>query len=211
TDVQPVFDAIVQSAVRLLRGRIGALTRIAEGRLVLAALTSTDATGDASLRALFPQSIHRETPHTRAFRDRVPINIADCQTDPRVGEAGQAYARLTSTRSVVVVPMIRRDEAIGTLVVTRSDPGGFTAEEIALLQPFADRAVIAIETARLLAELQTRTAELSRSVGELTALGEVGRALSSTLDVDVVLDTIVARANDLIGADGCTIFEYDEA
>src|SRR5262249_29188664 len=60
-------------------------------------------------------------------------------------------------------------------------------------------------------ELQTRTAELSRSVGELTALGEVGRALSSTLDVDLVLDTIVARANDLIGADGCTIFEYDEA
>jgi signal transduction histidine kinase len=70
--------------------------------------------------------------------------------------------------------------------------------------------VIAIENARLLNELQARTQELTRSVGELTALGEVGRALSSTLDVDVVLDTIVTRANDLIGADGCTIFEYDE-
>src|SRR5262245_39911964 len=162
TDVQPVFDAIVQSAARLLRGRIGLLTQAAEGRLVLVALTSTDATGDASLRALFPQSIHAETPHTRAFRDRAPVNIADCQTDPRVGTAGQAYARGSGVRSVVVVPVLRRDEAIGTLVVTRSDPGGFTAEEIALLQTFADQAVIAIENARLLTELQARTAELSR-------------------------------------------------
>src|SRR5262245_50594494 len=53
-------------------------------------------------------------------------------------------------------------------------------------------------------------ARLTRSVGELRALGEVSQALSSTLDVDVVLNTIVTRANDLIGADGCTIFEYDE-
>src|SRR5262249_32274809 len=64
---------------------------------------------------------------------------------------------------------------------------------------------------RLFNELQVRTRDLTRSVDELTALGEVSRALTSTLDVDVVLDTIVARANDLIGADGCTIFEYDEA
>src|SRR5262249_21678306 len=76
---------------------------------------------------------------------------------------------------------------------------------------FADQAVIAIENVRLFKELQSRTVELTRSVGELRALGAVSQALSSTLDVDVVLDTIVARANDLIGADGCTIFEYDEA
>jgi signal transduction histidine kinase len=70
--------------------------------------------------------------------------------------------------------------------------------------------VIAIENVRLFKELQARTGELTRSVGELRALGEVSQALSSTLDVNVVLNTIVTRANDLIGADGCTIFEYDE-
>jgi signal transduction histidine kinase len=82
---------------------------------------------------------------------------------------------------------------------------------VELLQTFADQAVIAIENARLLTELQTRTAELTRSVGELTALGEVGRALSSTLDLETVLQTIVLRANELAGTAGCTIWEYDEA
>src|SRR5262249_54530117 len=76
---------------------------------------------------------------------------------------------------------------------------------------FADQAVIAIENARLLTELQTRTADLTRSVGELTALGEVGRALSSTLDLETVLQTIVLRANELAGTAGCTIWEYDAA
>src|SRR5262249_54854066 len=123
----------------------------------------------------------------------------------------RAYARAAGLHSVVSVPMLRYGEAIGAIALGRRESGGFTDGEIALLQTFADQAVIAIENARLLAQLQARTSELSRSVGALTALGEVGRALSSTLDVDVVLDTIVARANDLIGADGCTIFEYDEA
>src|SRR5262249_18941269 len=74
----------------------------------------------------------------------------------------------------------------------------------------ADQAVIAIENARLLTELQARTSELTRSVDELTALGEVGRALSSTLDLDRVLQTIVTRANELAGTEGGAIYEYDE-
>jgi signal transduction histidine kinase len=71
--------------------------------------------------------------------------------------------------------------------------------------------VIAIENVRLFTELQARTAELTRSVDELTALGEVGRAVTSTLDLETVLQTIVARANQLAGTDGCTIWEYEEA
>jgi signal transduction protein with GAF and PtsI domain len=59
--------------------------------------------------------------------------------------------------------------------------------------------------------LQARTQELTRSVGELRALGEVGRALSSTLDLDTVLQTIVTRASQLAGTDACSVFEYDEA
>ncbi|HXB04330.1 MAG TPA: ATP-binding protein, partial [Candidatus Angelobacter sp.] len=74
---------------------------------------------------------------------------------------------------------------------------------------FADQAVIAIENARLLAELQARTGELTQSVEQLTALGEVSRALSSTLDVETVLNTIVARASQLADAAGCSIYEYD--
>src|SRR5262249_61884714 len=99
---------------------------------------------------------------------------------------------------------------LGVIAVGRAKAVPFSDSEVELLKTFADQAVIAIENVRLFKELQARTGELTRSVGELRALGEISQALSSTLDVDVVLNTIVARANDLIGADGCTIFEYDE-
>ena len=78
------------------------------------------------------------------------------------------------------------------------------------METFADQAAIAIENARLLTELQARTGELTRSVQELQALGEVSQALSSTLDLDTVLRTIVARANQLAGTDGCSVWEYEE-
>ena len=71
--------------------------------------------------------------------------------------------------------------------------------------------MIAIENVRLFKELEARTTELTRSVGELKALGEVGQAVSSTLDLETVLSTIVSRATALAGMDGGAIYEYDEA
>src|SRR5215471_14960744 len=211
TDVQPVFDAIVQNAARLLRGRGGALTRVAEGQLVLVALTSMGATEDASFRALFPQSIYGETTHAWTFRARVPINIVDCQTDPRVTEAGQAYARLTSTRSVVVVPMLCRDEAVGTIAVTRTEAGGFTDEEIALLQTFADQAVIAIENVRLFTELEARNHDLTESLDRQTATAEILRVISSSpTDVQPVFDAIVRSASRLLGGAGIALTHVRE-
>ena len=87
----------------------------------------------------------------------------------------------------------------------------FTDKQIALLKTFADQAVIAIENVRLFQELQERTRELVESVEEMKALGEVGQAVSSTLDLETVLETIVARAVDLSGTDCGVIYEYDEA
>ncbi len=210
TDVQPVFDAIVDSAVRLLRGNASSLSRIEGSQIALAAMTSTDDPGDASQRARFPMSIHSAEDHAQAVRNRAPLNITDAHSDPRLPETQHASARLRGYRSLVVVPLVRHDEAVGTLGVSRREPGGFTDDEIALLQTFADQAVIAIENVRLLTELQARTQELSRSVGELQALGEVGQAISSTLDLETVLTTIVSRAVQLSALDGGVVFEYDE-
>src|SRR5260370_28847262 len=161
TNVQPVFDAILGSAVRLLRGYSGVMTRIAGDQIELAALTSTDDAGDAATRAAFPQSHQSDGLHAHAMRDRAPINITDAQTDSRASEAVRANARARGNRSWVIVPLLRHDEAVGTLAVTRGEPGGFTDDEIALLKTFAAQAVIAIENARLLTELQARTHELS--------------------------------------------------
>jgi len=210
TDVQPVFNAIVDSAVRLLGAYSGALTRRAGDQIALVALTSTDDAGNAPLRGSFPRPLHSEGTHARAVRDRAPINIVDYDIDPRVSEASRATARALGYRSVVAVPLLHRDEAVGAIGVTRREAGGFTEDEIALLQTFADQAVIAIENARLLGELQARTEELTRSVDELRALGEVGQAVSSTLDLETVLTTIVNRAAELAGTDGGAIYEYDD-
>ena len=97
------------------------------------------------------------------------------------------------------------------MVVAGRAPAPFSDKQVALLQTFADQAVIAIENVRLFKELQARTGELTRSVDQLTALGEVGRAVSSTLDLETVLATIVSRAVEISGLDGGVVFEYDEA
>ena len=86
----------------------------------------------------------------------------------------------------------------------------FTPAQIKLLETFADQAVIAIENVRLFQELQERTQELARSVGELKAFGEVGQAVSSTLDLETVLTRIVSHAVQLSGTDCGVIYEYDE-
>src|SRR6185295_13958204 len=96
-----------------------------------------DDAGDASLRAVFPQSLEAETSHARAIRDRAPINIADTQTDPDVPDAVRASARARGYRSWVTVPLLRHGEALGTIAVTRREPDGFKDAEIALLQTFA--------------------------------------------------------------------------
>jgi signal transduction histidine kinase len=160
TDAQPVFDAILASAVRLLGAYSGSLTRRAGDQIELVALTSTDDAGDAAVRARYPQPLQSEDFQARALRDRAPLNVADAHTDPRLPEGTRAYARARGWRSAVMVPMLRHDEAIGTISLTRGEPGGFTADEIALLQTFAEQAVIAIENVRLFKELEAANREL---------------------------------------------------
>jgi GAF domain-containing protein/anti-sigma regulatory factor (Ser/Thr protein kinase) len=203
TDVQPVFQAIVASAVRLLRGYSGVLTRIAGDQIELAAHTSIDDAADAALRSLFPQSLQSEVAHAQAIRDRAPINIADAQTDPRVPEVVRANARARGYRSWVTVPLLRHDEAVGTIAVTRREPGGFIDDEIALLQTFADQAVIAIENVRLFTELESRNRDL-------TATSEILRVISrSQTDVQPVFDTIVRSAVRLCDGLFGALYEFD--
>jgi GAF domain-containing protein len=217
TDVQPVFDAIVESAVRLLGAYTGALTRIAGDELELVALTSIDAAANAAVTAVFPQSLQSEGPHAQAIRDRAPLNIADAHTDPRVPEAQRAFARVRGFRSWVVVPMLRHDAAVGTIAVTRRDPGGVTADEIALLETFADQAVIAIENVRLFTELHEKNralteahAQVTEALEQQTATGEVLKVISrSAFDLQPVLESLVENAVRLCGADKGVIYRQE--
>jgi signal transduction histidine kinase len=197
--------------VRLCGGTISTLYRY-DGHQVHFGVTShPSGIPQAITRGQFPRPADTSSLIGRAIMERAVVNVADMETDPRAHPGiGRVAARQRGFRSMVIVPMYRENQVVGVITVGRAQPGEFSDADVALLQTFADQAVIAIENVRLFTELQARTMELTRSVGELRALGEVGQAISSTLDLRTVLSTIVARATHLSGTDAGVIYEYDE-
>src|SRR5207344_1128356 len=144
----------------------------------------------------------------RAILTRAVVYIPDFRKDQEYRMDGMAETAWP--RSILSVPMLRDGSPIGAISVGGAKPSMFSERQIAMLQTFADQAVIAVENTRLFNELQARTAELGRSVEELKALGEVGSAVSSTLDLDTVLTTILTHANQLAGTRAGQIYDYDE-
>ena len=104
----------------------------------------------------------------------------------------------------------RGREHRGVFVLIRRTMRPFSNRQIELLSTFADQAVIAIENVRLFDEVQSRTGELSQSVDELRALGEVSQAVSSTVDLETVLNTIVAKATQLSSTEAGAIYVFDQ-
>jgi GAF domain-containing protein len=207
-DVQPVFDAIVRSAVRLCGADHSYAARF-DGELLhpLAYHGFSPEALDFVARS-FPMRPSRETLMGRVALTRAVVSLPDTLADP---DYARAFAVAGGWRSNLGVPMLRDGMLIGVIAVGRTALGAFPDQSVELLKTFADQAVIAIENVRLFTELQARTGELGRSVDELKALGEVSQAVSSTLDLQTVLDTIVTRAAQLSGTHGGVIYEYDEA
>jgi GAF domain-containing protein len=217
TDVQPVFDTIVHSAVSLLRGYSGTLTRVVGGQIELAAFTSTGADADAALKASYPRSLESEGTLVMAIRERIPLNVATAQTDPRLPQVQRTFARVRGFQSLAAVPLLRHDEAVGAIMVTRREPGGFTDEEIALLKTFADQAVIAIENVRLFTELEeknraltTAHAQVSEALDQQTATSEILRVISQwQTDAQPVFDAIADNVMRLFRSWGTGLYRFD--
>src|SRR5262249_52237898 len=152
--------------------------------------------------------VSRGSASGRAALERRTIHLHDILADPEY----QLFERqrVTGSRTFLAVPMLRDETVLGVINLWKMQVAPFTDQQIQMLQTFATQAVIAIEHVRLFKELEVRTADLTRSVGELRALGEVGQAISSTLDLQTVLGAIVARAIQLAGVDAGVIYEYDE-
>jgi signal transduction histidine kinase len=207
TDFQPVLDAVAESATRLCDAKDVSIALV-DGDL-LRVLAS-----HGMLARWWPDEgvpISRGSVTGRAVVDRQTVHIHDLasESDEEFPQ-GKVYQRLGGHRTNLAVPLLREGVAIGVIAMRRGEVRPFTDQQVGLLETFADQAVIAIENVRLFQELQARTRELGRSVEELKALGEVSRAVSSTLDLEAVLQTIVSRASQLAGADGCAIYEYQE-
>ena len=199
-NAQPVFDAIVKRALRLMRGHSAGVTRLADGVLHLAGYTATSKSGDAALRRHFTGADWKQTANGRAIRTRVPYVIPDTEkAQLRAKEMG----RRRGYRSMVVVPLLRNGAAIGALAVTRKSPGPFSKHEIGLLETFAEQAVIAIENVR-------RFDETKQALERQTATGEILRVISdSPADIQPVFDAIAKSAARFCGAVDVLIHTVD--
>jgi GAF domain-containing protein len=204
TDVQPVLDTVAENAARLCEANDAQILRI-EGD-VLCRAASFGSRQTAQIRPLT-----REIAAGRAVIDRQTVHVHDIRAAEDQGFLpGYAAFSIGESRTLLAVPLLREGIAIGVILIRRFQVRPFLDKQIALIETFANQAVIAIENVRLFQELQERTRELVRSVGELKALGEVGQAVSSTLDLETVLTRIVSHAVQLSGTDGGAIYEYDE-
>jgi signal transduction histidine kinase len=215
TNAQPVFDTIARSAVRLCDARFALVFQLEGEDIHLVAHHNYPPEALERFGRTFSHRLSEGgTVVAQAMLRGSVLHIHDILLDRKVSEAVRELARSARYRSVLAVPMLRERRALGAIAIARSDAAGepkpFSNGEIELLKTFTEQAVIAIENVRLFKELEARTAQLTRSVEELKALGEVSRAVSSTLDVETVLTMIVSRASQLAGADGCSIYEYDE-
>jgi GAF domain-containing protein len=206
-DLQTVLDTLVESAARLCEADTVVIGR-PKGATYYFEATYGYTPEYAEFFASHPAEIDRGTVSGRVLLEGKTIQVPDVLADPEYTYgAGQ---KISGYRTLLGVPLLREGTPIGVIALGRNSVRPFTDKQIELATTFADQAVIAIENVRLFEEVQARTRELTQSVEELRALGEVSRAVNSTLDLETVLSTIVAKAVQLSNTDAGVIYVFDE-
>jgi GAF domain-containing protein len=211
SDLQPVFEAIANSANRLIDGFSATVVRFIGNLLHLVAFTPTNAAADEALQASFPRPL-AEFAAFDLVRDGETVQFPDTESED-VPPVNKEMGRLRGYRSMVFTPLMSAGTPIGILSVTRVEPGTFAARHVQLLRTFADQAAIAIENAQLFEQVQARTSDLQESLEYQTATSDVLQVISrSTFDLQTVLDTLVESAYKLCGASlGLLYLRGDEA
>src|SRR5262249_73021 len=197
TDLQPVFDSIAASALRLCDAKLCTTFRF-DGELIhLVGSRHVSEEGADAYRDAYPSRPGRQGGTHRAILTRAIVHIPDIREDAEYEL--RALARANDYGCVLSVPMLRDGHPVGAITVGREAARPFTNGQIELLKTFADQAVIAIENVRLFKELQAKNADLTEALDQQTATAEILRVISqSQTDVHPVFDTIIRSAVRLL-------------
>ena len=199
SDVQPVFEAIVASANRLIDGFSAGVYRLVDGVVHLAAITSTNPAGDEAVRASFPRPI---SDIISIVQPGEVMQYAD--TEDQENALLRDVARARGYRSILYVPLKPNGTPIGLIAVARKNRGSFAAHHVELLQTFADQAVIAIENVRLFNETK-------EALERQTATSEVLEIISSKPgELEPVFKSMMENATRICGANFGQLYLYED-
>jgi two-component system, NtrC family, sensor kinase len=199
TDVQPVFDAIVQTAVRLIRCDIAFVLRCDGATFSPAAAAGPDGPLPDLGPSHLPIDPDANFP-SRAIVGKKNVHLPDWSLIDLPEHERQMQA-LIGVNSALFLPLLREAECIGVLALAGKQANIFGESEIALAESFRDQALIAIENVRLFKDVQAKTADLQESLQQQTATADVLKVISrSAFDLQAVLDTLTSSAVELSGA-----------
>jgi signal transduction histidine kinase len=205
TELQPVLDTVAENAARLCEATDAQILRV-EGELIrrVAAYGSMPVP-----TAGLP--ISRGRPLGRAIVDRETIHVHDlaAELDTEFPES-KPWQQMSGARTVLATPLMREGVPMGVIFIRRTEVRPFSENQIALLETFANQAVIALENVRLFQELKARNRDLGEALEQQTATSEILRVIArSPTDLQPVLATLVENAVKLCGAQEGSIFKFD--
>ncbi|MFN8463047.1 MAG: GAF domain-containing protein [Anaerolineales bacterium] len=209
TEIQPVLDVIAENAAKLLGGAFSNLYRT-DGKFIYeAAQYNFPPEAVEEAKRSYPAPLAQDRLSSRTVLDKAIVHLPDMPNRSDLPEVTRRYIKSLNMQCIVMVPLMREDEAIGCIGVGKHEPSPFTEKQIALLQTFASQAVIAIENVRLFNETQTLLKETEHRAVELGALNSVQQTLVSNLDVKAIYQSVGRKFTELFNVQSAAIYTID--